>query len=101
VLVNFFTHHGFTVEPHFKLETAFRATWQLGDNSISCGNADGSFKPVNIALLCEYDALPDVGHGCGHNLIAEVGAGAAIGIKAALIAARCSTGKVAVNLLFV
>lgn len=26
-----------------------------------------------IAFLCEYDALPEVGHGCGHNLIAAIG----------------------------
>ena len=44
-------------------------------------------KP-NIAVLCEYDCLPEIGHACGHNLIAEVGVGAAIGIKAALDAAK-------------
>ena len=30
-----------------------------------------------IAFLCEYDALPEVGHGCGHNLIAGIGIAAA------------------------
>ena len=36
-------------------------------------------KPV-VALLCEYDALPELGHACGHNLIgtASVGAGMAL-----------------------
>lgn len=34
--------------------------------------------------MCEYDALPDVGHACGHNLIAEAGYAAGIGIKAFL-----------------
>jgi amidohydrolase len=29
-----------------------------------------------VAILCEYDALPGLGHGCGHNLIAAAGAGA-------------------------
>lgn len=36
----------------------------------------GSGGPV-IAYLLEYDALPDIGHGCGHNLIAAGGLGAA------------------------
>lgn len=31
-----------------------------------------------VAVLCEYDALPDIGHACGHNVIATVGAGAGI-----------------------
>jgi amidohydrolase len=52
------------------VETAFRASWGEG--------------PVTIAYLCEYDALPDIGHACGHNLIATAGLGAAYGLKAAL-----------------
>jgi amidohydrolase len=50
--------------------TAFRAT-------------AGSGSPT-VAFLAEYDALPDVGHGCGHNLIAISNVGAGIGAKAAL-----------------
>ena len=36
--------------------------------------------PLNVALLVEYDALPDVGHACGHNVIAasSIGAGVAL-----------------------
>src|SRR5436853_3663027 len=45
------------------LETAFRAR---------VGPADA---PA-VALLAEYDALPEVGHGCGHNLIAISNVGA-------------------------
>jgi metal-dependent amidase/aminoacylase/carboxypeptidase family protein len=97
VLVDFFKHHGFTVEPHYKLETAFRATWQVGDTSNNCGCPGGICRPANVALLCEYDALPSIGHGCGHNLIAEVGAGAAVGVKAALAASGRSVGKVLVQ----
>lgn len=41
-------------------------------------------------MLCEYDALPQIGHACGHNLIAEVGVGAGVGIKAAIEAAKKS-----------
>jgi len=48
------------------LDTAFKAT--LGE-----GNP-------NIALLCEYDALPELGHACGHNLIGAASVGAAVGL---------------------
>ncbi|XP_003977360.2 peptidase M20 domain-containing protein 2-like [Takifugu rubripes] len=79
-LVAFFTHeHGWTVDSHFKLETAFRATWRTG------GDSEGT---MNVGFLCEYDALPGIGHACGHNLIAEVGAAAAVGLKAALEGAQ-------------
>jgi amidohydrolase len=37
-----------------------------------------------IAVLCEYDALPGIGHACGHNVIGTAGAGA--GIAAAAVA---------------
>jgi amidohydrolase len=37
-----------------------------------------------VAFLSEYDALPGVGHGCGHNLIAIAGIGAGLGLAAAL-----------------
>jgi amidohydrolase len=52
------------------LETAFRAT-----------SGDGAPR---VALLAEYDALPSVGHGCGHNLIATASVGAGIAAKAVL-----------------
>ena len=42
------------------------------------GNSDG---PV-IAFLAEYDALPDIGHACGHNLIAITNVGAFLGFLA-------------------
>lgn len=38
----------------------------------------------NIAFLCEYDALPEVGHGCGHNMIGTMGAGAAAALSKVL-----------------
>src|SRR3989304_9958478 len=41
----------------------------------------GSGRP-RVAILCEYDALPGIGHGCGHNVIAAAGAGAAPGMGA-------------------
>ncbi|XP_056248598.1 peptidase M20 domain-containing protein 2-like [Seriola aureovittata] len=77
-LVHFFSQEDqtWTVQSHYKLPTAFRASW---------GPVGGEGDPVlNVAFLCEYDALPGIGHACGHNLIAEVGAAAAVGLKAAL-----------------
>lgn len=61
--------HGFTVEqPYLGLDTAFRAT--LGDGRFTVG------------FLAEYDALPGLGHACGHNLIAAMSAGGAIALAA-------------------
>jgi amidohydrolase len=63
-IAGFLERHGHRVERGIGgLETAFRAR---------VGPTDG---PA-IALLAEYDALPDVGHGCGHNLIAISNVGA-------------------------
>ncbi len=39
---------------------------------------------ATVAVLCEYDALPGIGHGCGHNIIATAGLGA--GLAAAALA---------------
>lgn len=61
---------GFQVETGIaNLETAFRATWE--------GKPDGP----TIALLAEYDALPGIGHACGHNLIGTAAVGAALALK--------------------
>ncbi|XP_066850642.1 xaa-Arg dipeptidase [Anser cygnoides] len=65
------------VRPRYKLGTAFRAEW-------GTAGPRGPRAPLRLAFLCEYDALPGIGHACGHNLIAEVGAAAALGLKAAL-----------------
>ena len=66
--------HGFQVERGVGgVETAFRGT-------ILGGKADGP----TVALLAEYDALPDIGHGCGHNLIAISNLGAGLGVRAAM-----------------
>lgn len=65
--------HGFEVtRPAGGLETAFVARWP--------GRAPG---PV-IGFAGEYDALPEVGHGCGHNLMCSSSAGAAIAAAEAL-----------------
>jgi amidohydrolase len=41
----------------------------------------GSTSGPNISILSEYDALPGVGHACGHNIIATAGYGAAIALS--------------------
>ncbi len=48
------------------------------------GDGEGGAGP-RIAVLCEYDALPGIGHGCGHNVIAAAGLGA--GLAAATVVA--------------
>lgn len=62
--------HGFAIEKPFGgLETAFAA--RLGQK-----------EGPTIAILAEYDALPEIGHACGHNLIAAGALGAALGLSA-------------------
>lgn len=43
--------------------------------------AEAGAGPV-VCVMSEYDALPDIGHGCGHNVIAAAGLGAAIALAA-------------------
>ena len=66
--------HGFEVELGVGgVETAFTATLP-----------GGAGKGPTVAVLAEYDALPDIGHGCGHNLIAMAALGAGLGLQANL-----------------
>ncbi len=63
--------HGFAVEhPAGSLETAIRATRRGGRGG----------EGPRIGVLAEYDALPGLGHGCGHNTMAASGVGAAIAL---------------------
>ena len=74
--------HGFKVTKHYLgLETAWRAEFTQGKG--------GRVAGVNS----EMDALPGIGHGCGHNLIAISGVGVALAVKAALQAHKIP-GKV-------
>ena len=56
------------------LPTAFRATLP------GAGSGPAPAAGPNVAILCEYDALPEIGHACGHNVIATMGAGAAFAL---------------------
>ena len=75
LLSTFLEKRSFPTERHYLLDTAFRSV-------VDCGPGP------NVSICCEYDALPEIGHACGHNLIAEAGVGASIGVKAALDAAK-------------
>lgn len=44
--------------------------------AVVAADADRSEKQPTIAILCEYDALPGVGHGCGHNVMCANSVGA-------------------------
>ncbi len=62
--------HGFAVERGVGgLETAFRAEAK--------GKGDGP----TVAILAEYDALPDIGHACGHNIMGASAAAAGIAVR--------------------
>ena len=64
--------HGLEVETgSYGLSTAFEASFGAGGSSDS--------RP-NVAVLAEYDALPGIGHACGHNLIAVSALGAALAL---------------------
>ncbi|XP_061479302.1 xaa-Arg dipeptidase-like [Rhineura floridana] len=79
------------VQRSYKLETAFRADWQWDGYAAEAGQRKKPPPPLlRLGFLCEYDALPGIGHACGHNLIAEVGAAAALGLKGALESLRRS-----------
>ncbi|MFQ5382598.1 MAG: M20 family metallopeptidase, partial [Dehalococcoidia bacterium] len=79
-LAGYLERRGFRVERHaYEMATAFEAV-------------AGSGEPT-IAVMCEYDALPGIGHACGHNLIAMTGVAVGLALKNALGEGR---GKVVV-----
>ncbi|KAH7984991.1 hypothetical protein HPB52_025059 [Rhipicephalus sanguineus] len=85
-LCEFLEQKGFTVQREYCLETAFRAEFDA---------PAGSDGPC-VALLCEYDALPEIGHGCGHNLIAEASVGAALAVQEAMKTSKDIRGRLVV-----
>ena len=81
-LSDFLERQGFKVERGVAgVETAFRGTVDTGEGP-------------TIAILCEYDALPAIGHACGHNVIATAGVGA--GAALATLRDRLPKGRVQV-----
>jgi amidohydrolase len=70
-LTEYLERNGFKVEKGIcQMATAFKGSY-------------GSGKPA-IALLAEYDALPQLGHACGHNIIATAAVGAAVAARGAI-----------------
>jgi amidohydrolase len=70
-LTEYLEENGFSIERGIcELPTAFRASYGKG-------------KPA-ISILAEYDALPGIGHGCGHNLICTTAVGAGVASKPAI-----------------
>ncbi|OSB12384.1 M20 family metallopeptidase [Paraclostridium bifermentans] len=66
-LTSFLEEHDFGIEAELLgIKTAFRATY------------DSNKEGMTIGYLCEYDALPEIGHGCGHNMIGAMSAGAGV-----------------------
>ena len=66
-LTSFLDEHNFKIEKEFLgLNTAFRAVY------------DSNKPGLTVGYLCEYDALPEIGHGCGHNMIGTMSAGAGV-----------------------
>ena len=62
--------HGFEITEHYcDIETAYKAVYR------------GAKPGPKIAMLAEYDALPKLGHGCGHNLICMMSVGSGIAMK--------------------
>lgn len=73
LLMGWLAGQGFSVESDVAgLQTAFKASF-----------ASQSPGP-SVALLAEYDALPDLGHACGHNIIATASVGAAAAVSSVL-----------------
>lgn len=75
-------------EEHFAVETLARVARSNG-LEVESGvhglptslRADVGSGPV-VCVMSEYDALPEIGHGCGHNVIAAAGLGAALALTA-------------------
>ena len=68
LLADFLEEQGFSLTRGAGgLETAFAAR---------CGSA-----APHVGFISEYDALPEIGHGCAHNLIAVIGVGAALAVQ--------------------
>ncbi len=73
LLTSFLETHGFAIETGLcEMPTSFRA--------LRKGKPGGP----TVAILAEYDALPGIGHGCGHNIIGTGAAGAGAALAAVI-----------------
>lgn len=70
ILTQYLKNKGFKIKENLAgLETSFIAS--MGEDK----------DKKTLAFLAEYDALPEIGHGCGHNLIAAISTGALVGLS--------------------
>jgi metal-dependent amidase/aminoacylase/carboxypeptidase family protein len=94
VLTALMEEKGFKVERHaYGMKTAWKATYEVGEGGRTIGFNSES-KPYSgvitsggwpcLSSELPVDALPGIGHACGHNLIGISGCAAAIGVAAAL-----------------
>lgn len=81
--LNYEEHHAHAVLTDF-LQAQGIAPERSAYGLATAFNAQVGGSGPQVAVLCEYDALPGVGHACGHNVIAAAGLGA--GIAAASVA---------------
>ncbi len=70
ILCHTLRENGFQVESSYKLPTGFRATYSSTD-----------LTGPHVCFICEYDAVPGVGHGSGHNLVAMANLAAGFAVK--------------------
>ena len=61
-------------------KAGFEVEWGMAGMETAFVARYGRGRP-HIGLMGEYDALPEVGHACGHNMIGTISAGAAVAIK--------------------
>ena len=87
-LADYLETQGFQIEWNTAgIETAFTAAWTNSDIDITkiqpAGkNVSFSNEVPIIGFLAEYDALPEIGHACGHNLLGTAVCAAACALKA-------------------
>ncbi|XP_064463695.1 peptidase M20 domain-containing protein 2-like [Ornithodoros turicata] len=70
VLTDALRERDFFVMPHYVLPTAFTAEHHISEEG-----------GPTVCIICEYDAMGNIGHCCGHNLVATAGIAAAIAVK--------------------
>ena len=93
-------HPELNFEEHYAAERLARFATQkgldttIGAYGVTTGFAARHGTGPTVAIVCEYDALPGIGHGCGHNIIGAAGIGAALAA-----AAVCDSAGGSVRLL--
>ncbi|MSO58790.1 MAG: M20 family peptidase [Ilumatobacteraceae bacterium] len=81
-------HPELNFQEHYAAERLARAATKhgldttIGAYGVATGFAAEHGNGPTVAIVCEYDALPGIGHGCGHNVIAAAGIGAALAATA-------------------